>query len=358
MSLVSVNGAGAIRAEASIPAWGIWYLDAELSSDPLAAVGDTIAGDLGGVPFSGTLAAAGDDGAGRYGVRVVGGRGGWGREVAAKAFRNDAGVGKLAALQDVARAAGETLVASGAYLTAKLGPHHTRRKASAFSELAHLAGTDWYVDFLGVTNTGRRPSAPYAGRGVIVDRMPAARRVRISAEEFTGLVPGAVVDGLTLGDVTIAVTPAGADVYADHDAPENRRIELYRAIFDYFDPRRRFRATYDARLISQSGARCDVQPLRSSSGLPALSGVPLRLPPGYGAQLIPGAVVALAFADGDPSRPYVAAGDYATSPAADFLTLDLGGPVALGAAYQGSTVQAGPFGGIVTLGSTRVKVAP
>lgn len=361
MSLATVGGAAVTRGTVQFPAWGAWVLDAELTGDPGLGVGDDVAAEWGGVALSGHVVASGSDGGSRYGVRLVGGSGGWADAVRAAAYRNDAGVGAASVLTGLARQVGESISVEGSVATKRLGAHYARAAGSAFAALAALVGSEWYVREDGTTVTRARTEAPYRGDAVVMSRDPHARTVTLDAgSDFSGLVPGAAVGADVLGDVEWQITPSRALVVAAVGARGNRRVEALRSLFESFDPRRRYRAAYDVRLIAQLGDTADVQPVRSSSGLPPLTGVPLRLPPGYGATLTPGAICALAFADGDPSRPYIFAGDYAASPAAGFLTLQLGGPAGLPIAYQGSVVTVDPNTGIgtVTVGSLRAKVSP
>jgi hypothetical protein len=73
---------------------------------------------------------------------------------------------------------------------------------------------------------------------------------------------------------------------------------------------------------------------------------------------MPGELVLVCFADGDPSRPQVFAHDHADAPGWMPLAFQIGGPLGLPIAFMGATVQAGPFAGAITSGSTLAKVRP
>jgi hypothetical protein len=92
--------------------------------------------------------------------------------------------------------------------------------------------------------------------------------------------------------------------------------------------------------------------------MPELSRVPVR--PGVSGcknMVLPGELVMVSFADGDPSRPFVFAHDAPDAPGWMPLTIELGGPGALGVARMTDPVIAGPFAGTIVSASARVKAA-
>jgi len=78
---------------------------------------------------------------------------------------------------------------------------------------------------------------------------------------------------------------------------------------------------------------------------------------GLRADVQPGELVLVVFADADPSRPCVVAHDAPDSPGWMPLALELGGPGALGVARITDAVQAGAFAGVITFASARVKAS-
>ena len=360
MTAVTLQAVSAHRAHFQVPTWGLWWADLEFAEDPEIAVDDVVSGSVGGQDFLATVIASGSDGGSGYGARLVGGYGGWMRTIPAKPYRNDLGVSVATILGDAARACGEVIDTST--VSARVGPHFSRREGGAYHTLNGLAPAGWYVDFDGVTHIGLRPEVPYAGTEEVLDYSPTQRVLDLDVESVAGLVPGAVlIDAFVASDVSY--TLEGRSLQARlhmQGAPANRRVAALARILDALDPFRLYRGSFEYRLISQSGNRCDVQPVRAGLGLPALEGVPVRFSPDVRAQMVSGAVVLVTFVDGDPSRPCVIAGDSPDSPAVAFLSYEIGGPGALPVAYLGSAVQVDPLTGIgaVTLGSTRVKVVP
>lgn len=354
MSLATLNGASVTRARVHAPAWGRWWADLDLA-EPVAlsgAAGLVVAGQA----MAGTIVSGGAAN-GRAAYRVVGGGGGWGRTLPAKPYNDDAGTSLRTVLSDAAAEAGETLSDVPATL---LGPHYARHAGPASALLNLLAPQNWYVDFAGVTRIGQRAATTYAGTAPRVRVDPLAQVIDLAVDSIAGLVPGVQVDGMRPAtDVEFNLDPKRltARVYYAA-APLSRSLEAQRKILELLDPRARYRGTFEYRVVTQSGERLNLQPVYAAAKMPDLANVPVRLAPGIKAQHLPGSLVVVAFADADPSRPFVFAGDAPDAPGWQPLGVDIGGPVALGIAYQGSPVQAGPFAGAVTLGSARFKVSP
>lgn len=354
MSLATLNGASVTRARVHVPAWGRWWADLDLA-EPVEQSG-AAALVVAGQSMSGTVVSGGAVN-GRSAYRVVGGAGGWGRTLPAKSYNDDGGVRLRTVLGDAAAEAGETLADVPATL---LGPYYARPSAAASELLNLLAPQNWYVDFNGVTRIGQRPATIYTGTAPRVRVDPLAQVIDLAVDSIAGLVPGVQVDGMRPAtDVEYDLDPKRltARVYYA-PAPLTRSLEVQRRLLELLDPRARYRGTFEYRVVTQSGERLNLQPVYAAAKMPDLANVPVRLAPGVKAQHFLGSLVMVAFADADPSRPYVFAGDAPDSPGWMPLALELGDAAALGIAYQGSAVQAGPFGGAVTVGSARFKVTP
>jgi hypothetical protein len=354
MSLATLNGASVTRARVHVPAWGRWWADLDLAE----AVTQSGAAALvvAGQAMAGTIVSGGAAN-GRAAYRVVGGAGGWGRTLPAKPYNDDGGVRLRTVLGDAAAEAGETLADAPATL---LGPHYARGEGPASVVLNTLASQNWYVDFAGVTRIGQRAATTYAGTAPRVRVDPLARVIDLAVDSIAGLAPGVQVDGMRPAtDVEFNLDPKRltARVYYA-TAPLTRSLEVQRQLLELLDPRARYRASFEYRVVTQSGERLNLQPVYAASKMPDLANVPVRLAPGVKAKHLLGSLVMVAFADADPSRPYVFAGDAADAPGWMPIELELGDAAAFGIAYQGSPVQAGPFGGAVTVGSTRFKVTP
>jgi len=258
-------------------------------------------------------------------IGVVGGAGGWGREVAARGYANDAGVTVALVAGDAARDAGETLTGAP---TTVLGRHWARQAGPASAVLHEVAPRGWYVDLGGVTRIGQRAAVSYAGGAAVTREDTAAGLVELSpeqGEDMAGLVPGVVVGGaLPATDVEWALDGGRLTVRVYSGRRTTRRLDALARIVEAVDPRRRFRAPHEYRVVSQVGERLNLQAVRSGDGVPDLARVPVR--PGMAglkAACTPGSLVLVAFAAGDPARPNVVAHDAPDAPgwAPSVLTL-------------------------------------
>jgi hypothetical protein len=356
MSTATLNGVTVSRARVQIPGWGNTWADCETVEDADASGPVSLA--IGSL----TLACAvlnGGAQTGRAAYTLCGGKGKWPEELRAKPYRNDAGVSAATVMQDAARDVGETLAITGADLARRLGPHFARRKAPAYHILNALYPEGWYVNAAGVTVIGARPTAVEVPDAPVVKEYAAQGRYVLAPEEMqlAAYVPGATFRGERIADVEIHVEPDSLRVVLCTAPTFARRLTAWRTLFEAFDPWRIYRAPHEFRVLAP-GDRLTVQPVRSVNGLPMLTDVPVRWAPGVKATVLPGALVVVQFIEGDPSRPCVTSGDAVGAPGFEPVTMQLGGPVGLGVAYQGSTVQAGPWAGAVLLGSTTVSVRP
>jgi hypothetical protein len=353
VSLATLNEANVTRMRLSVPAWGRWWADVDLA-EPVALKGAAALVAAGQV-MAGTIISGGAVN-GRAAYRVVAGAGGWAKALPSKAYQDDGGVRLRTVLGDAAREVGETLADVPADL---LGPHFARPAAPAYELLNLLAPQNWYTDFAGVTHIGRRPTTEYTGNAPRVRVDPLMPVVDLAIDSLAGLVPGVTVDGSApAADVEFNLTPERltASVYASATGLPGR-LEAWAELLAGLDPRARYRTTYEYRVVTQDGARLNLQPVRVSSGMSDLADVPVRLAPGIEADFTLGSLVLVAFADADPSRPQVISGDASGSPGWMPMQLRIGGPGALGAARETDPVQAGPFSGVIVRGSARIKVS-
>ncbi len=152
----------------------------------------------------------------------------------------------------------------------------------------------------------------------------------------------------------------------------SRELVALRRLLEQLDPDRRFRGTYEYRVVTQEGERLSLQPVRMSIGMPELQRVPVR--PGISgarANVTLGERVLVTFVDSDPARPSVIAHEDAEGDGFTPLKLELDATAELdlGAsalltkiaggtlpvARQTDPVIAGPFGGTITVGSLKAR---
>lgn len=310
MSFATLGGNACTRGKVQIPKCWRGWLDVELV-EPVALTGaQTFA--LGKFSAQTTVISGGvAEGKARY--RAVFGRGGWGKRIDEKSYMNDAGIKVSNVLQDAASACGETL---GTLPTTRLGSHYARMAGSASDVLNELAPRAWRVDLDGVTQFDAWPDAEYAGDGARLRTDLAAGVIELAVDEVANLLPGVSVDGHGPAvDVEYEFDDKRLVVRVYFGSQVSERLEALRLIVESLFPRMKYAGTFDFRVVDQTGERFDLQPVRASSGLDDLRNVPTRGHPGIKAQVTLGEIVAVTFADNDPSRPQIIAHDNPDSPA-------------------------------------------
>lgn len=286
-----------------VPAWGCWYADVGLAIEKSLSGQVTL--QFADATFVGTIMNGGAH-LGRSHYRIVGGAGGWGKQVPAKAYANDAGVKASLVLGDAAREVGETLVVETDKTVGLAFVRHAGRASHALQEI-FPAG--WYVGADGVTRTGARPSSTLKRKVTQGETDLAAGTVSILSDTVGDLVPGL---SLPEGDVVDAVHELGGEgvrttLRVKRDAAASRLPGVVAGLVAQVDPAKRYLGVYEYRTVSVSGNRLDLQPVRKATGLPELLRVPVRGPGGVDVEPVPGARALVGFVDGDPASPYVAA---------------------------------------------------
>jgi len=310
LATATLEGVPVTRCRVQVPAWGLWWADVELAEPEALAGAVTLA--IADVELGGAIVSGGPAD-GRAGYRLVAGAGGWGRELPARGYADDAGVKIASVLRDAAAAAGEAIEGAP---TTRTGPHYVRAAGPASSVLNALAPRAWYAGLDGVVRFGARSAAVYTGSAVLVDRSPAAGCYTFAADELAGLEPGAQADADAMPAVDAEYELDASRLTARlYTGPRTSVIpDALALLLEALDPRRRYRGTYEFRVVTQSGNRLNLQPVRASSGLSDLLRVPVRLAPGLRAEHALGSLVLVTFVDADPSRPTVIAGDDADAP--------------------------------------------
>lgn len=305
MSTASLAGYTATRCRVHRPAWGVWWAEVELASS--ASLSGSVTLQLADLTAVGTIMnRASSESQTRSTWFVAGGAGGWGSEIAAESYANDAGVSKATVMRDAARAAGETLDETG--VSGTIGAYYVREAAPASRTMHVLAPRGWYVDDDGVTRIGSRAASTFGGRAPVVEEYSDLGIVVVAALEIAAIAPGCTIAGITAVDVehTLDASELRTTVWGSSRSSSSPDVEAYRRIFEALDPRRRFRQIAEYRVVSQSGERLNLQVVRAGSMLPDLLRVSVWPGvPGASATHSPGARVLVAFIDADPTRPVV-----------------------------------------------------
>jgi hypothetical protein len=302
----TLNSNRVTHVRVNIPAWGAWHADASVDGEvTLTGAVTLVVADL---TLKGTVISGGAS-KGRSHFRIVGGAGGWGKSIAAKSYTNDAGVKTWSVLNDAASAVGEAVDALTVPSSLRCGPLFVREAGVAARVLEQLSASNWYVGEDGVTRLGKRATKTYAGVASRTEDIDLARgTVTLASESIATLLPGVVVDGLEAVDVEHEMSPAGlrTTIWGKQSSGTSRRLSAMRDIFEQLDPNRKYRGVTEYRVVTQSGDRLNLQPVRVSTGMPDLRNVEVRPGvPGCRAEVQLGSRVLVSFADGDPGRAVV-----------------------------------------------------
>lgn len=342
-----------------VPNVGPWYADCELVGAPELAGSVTLS--LGALELRGTISRQHD---GTFGLRrkcrVVAGAGGWGRELAAKPYHNDAGVRGRIVAEDAARAVGETL---GTFVprSERLGADYAREATAASVALeASAAGAPWWVDYAGTTHVGPRPAVAVASTAYeVLAYDPMTRLVTLAVDDVGAVGVGAVLterlDGpQTVRDLEITVAEEGVRVIAWCGGGESelgRLAGLLRSISERSAAAKLF-GKYRYRVVKMSVDRVDLQAVRRGAGLPDLS--PISMRPGIAgahAELTPGAEVLVEFLEGDRALPVITGFGGKGDPGWVPSRLTLGGTEGEACARSGDNVEVllppGVFSGVI-----------
>jgi hypothetical protein len=161
----------------------------------------------------------------------------------------------------------------------------------------------------GVTRLGGRAEVPLTRAVTVTARDEAAGRWELAADDLADIVPGVVFEGRAAVDVEHHVTAGKTRsvLWSAGRVPEaSRQLGALKALVQLLTPELRYRGVWEYRIVSQSGERLDLQPTRSTLGLPDLQRVRVRPGvPGCSADHKLGATCLVSFVNCDPGRPVV-----------------------------------------------------
>lgn len=153
--------------------------------------------------------------AGARSARLVGGYGGWSRQVAALPYAKPQGVLLSTVVRDAAAAVGERVNLLGAYGTQVLGQRWVRAAGPASLVLSETVRRAWWVDAAGVTQIGDRPTALVSQGFDLINWQPGVGLATIATEALAVWQPGITFRSpilpvpLTATSVTINMNPKG-----------------------------------------------------------------------------------------------------------------------------------------------------
>lgn len=338
---LTLDGRRATAVSLHVPSRGVWFADVDLDGD--ATLEGAVEVVVGSLTLTGTIAPA-FSGVFQLGARyrVLGGAGGWSKPVDARHYHNDAGIKLSTVLGDLAREVGETISVQSA-ADVVIGVDFVRERAPARRTLEALLSADasWWVRYDGITEVGARAVVDVGAGVEILDYDPRTRLATLSADDFAPVVIGSRLTARLTAPVVVRELDAEAKgsslrfvAWCGDDAGDDGRgARALRALTR--DPRRAFFGVYRYRVVSQAetDGRLTLQAVRKLAGLPDV--LPVSAWPGIaGASSQPqlGAIVVVAFFEGDPAQPFVT--HYEPSEGAGFLpvssTIDASGTVHIG----------------------------
>lgn len=353
MSTATLAGKPCMSVTVNLPSWGLWWADCQLDNE--ADLSGQVVLQLADLTLNGAIVSGGSW-LGRSSYRIVGGAGGWCKPLKEKAYVNDAGVKIAKVLGDAAAEAGETIEGAPSGIC---GTAFARQKGPASLSLNLLASQSWRVDVDGVTRFGA-PTGKTVDSSITRGKVDfAAGSIELMSDSIAALLPGCICEGITAVDVThrLASKKLRTTIYGSAFGPTTKRLLAWSKLIEQMRPFERYRGVWEYRVVDQTGERYDLQPATSRYGLPDLQAVRVRYGlPGCTAKTASGSLVLVAFVNSDPSRPAIVGFDDPDSPGFLPTEIDIYNSAALPVARLGDTVQAGPFAGVITSGSTKVKV--
>lgn len=356
MATGTIAGYTLTHCRASLPAWGIGYVDCTVDREVEITGSATV--QLADLSLVCSVVSGGPH-QGRSYYRLCLGAHGWGRDIAAKSWANDAGVKLRTVLEDAAAAAGETFAA---YPTGTVGLAWDRQEGPASTTLQLLYPEGWYVGEDGLTRVGKRASVVYSGTATRGAYDPASGTLELAAESIATLVPGIVVDGVEAVDVLHELTPdrLRTMIWGSTTTGTSRRLAAMRRMLEQLQPRAKYSGVWSYRVVSRTGERLNLQPERASMGMPDIRNA--RIMPGVQGckgETTLGSIVLVSFINADPSRPVVVAFDDADSSGFDPARLYIGSGADLVEIGGGTETPppANPVGRVLRYGDT-IRLPP
>lgn len=198
----ALSGERVVSGSLMVPRYGAWVADVALAvQTPLPS---SVTLTVGTLSLVGAVVRAGTY-AGSRAYRLVGGRGGWRRNVGARAYASTAGVTSSMVLGDAATEVGEQVVISAPEY---LGASYVRTAGPASTTLRQLAAT-WWVDSAGVTQVDTPRSAALITTPFLpTHRDGAAGLIQIATEAEGDWLPGRTFSSPLIGDTLHTVQAA------------------------------------------------------------------------------------------------------------------------------------------------------
>lgn len=180
------EGVRLVSGAVSIPLVGWWAANITLAVDATVPPSGSLV--LGNLALHGTIVRQAAF-AGSRNALLVGGAGGWRRNIGKQQYQNDGGVSLSTILGDAAREVGESVnVPNDVSL-----PGYVRRAGPASTLLRELAGTDYHVDPGGVTQIAPWASSTVRSQYDVIEHAGGTGVVEVATEDYAAHLPGSVL---------------------------------------------------------------------------------------------------------------------------------------------------------------------
>lgn len=280
-SFLALNGVRVVSAHVSIPYYGTWTADVLVSVQDALAVGSKVTLTLGNLSLVGAVYRSGPF-AGSSRLRIVGGGGGWMKQVTQQQYQLTGGVRLSLVLQDIASSIGEKVQIANDIV---LGSSFVRESTQAGRILRQIAGPLWYVDTAGVTQVRPTRPASTVTSAFLINRFDGDRgEFEISTEDYASWQPGASFSNELVPAQTISLTTIDSDnsgtlrfTILTVGPPTDRLIDDIRALVREEVELLTFTGVYEYVVQATDGVTVDAQPTSPSVPLPSLRKVPLHV---------------------------------------------------------------------------------
>ena len=357
---LTCNGQRLTALHVNVANIGPWV--AELDFEAAPDVSGRVQIRAGSLVLSGTVRA---NLAGEYVEQwrcvVVGGAGGWSRQLGRKAYHNDAKIKARLVADDAAREVGEAIM-DFVPAAERIGVDYVRSAGVASRVLEHVIGqgVPWWVGYDGNTRVGPRASValPLESQADVLGYDPRNRMLTFSVVDPGVVQIGSVIaqsplsEPQTVREFELYITADKTRVVAwvGGTAGERGRLAGLLEVIARRVTDAPIYGKYRYRVVFQrDDGRLELQAVRRDAGLPDLK--PIRVWPGVAgaaAKLTPGTEVLVEFVEGDPQQPIVT--HFAGVDGPGFVPIEIVfAESEMRAARQGDLVQSGGPGCTVVL---------
>ncbi len=304
---ITLNGTRVVSGVITIPFYGAWVADVVLSDAGHISTDVTLV--VGDLALVGTILRQASFAASRS-ARIVGGSGGWRKELPSRGYSHFSGVKLSTVVGDAANECGERIVLAS---DLSLGTHYARDEGTAQRVLELEVGGRWWIDPDGTTQTKDRDSAPIVTPFTVVSWSGGKGQFEIASESIASWLPGRTftsptVEGTqTISSVTVEVDNEGKarlHILSTNGSKERLR-ESIRAIIKQEVSTLSFAGVWEYSIAANPAALGLVSTIDATPTdprMPPLTNVPLV---GMGVVAAPatGTMCRIRFVNSDPARP-------------------------------------------------------